>query len=103
MIIAQFLLSTIITINPDYHAAAHLFEMPGPGMSRERGGEEVGEMYTWIKKDDNENDNKVGEIYTWIVIMRMVIKIIIMMSMIMIMSKLTTVRRSVRFTHGSSS
>ena len=101
MIITQFLLSTIITIN-DYHAA-HLFEMPGPGMSRERGGEEVGEMYTWIKKDDNENDNKVGEIYTWIVIMRMVIKIIIMMSMIMIMSKLTTVRRSVRFTHGSSS
>ena len=72
-------------------------------MSRERGGEEVGEMYTWIKKDDNENDNKVGEVYTWIVIMWMVIKIIIMMSMIMIMSKLITVRRSVRFTHGSSS
>lgn len=30
----------------EMHRDRLLFEMPGPGMSRERGGEEVGEMYT---------------------------------------------------------
>ena len=45
-----------------YHVMTYLLEMPGPGMSRERGGEEVGEMCTWGRVEEEGGGGRRREV-----------------------------------------
>ena len=43
----------------------HLFEIPGPGMSRDLGGDDVGEMYTCASDLAYESFSDAGESRVW--------------------------------------